>query len=178
MTTSEVPSAATARRDEPALDAAERDMLEGWLDYHRETLLQKCSGLTDEQVKRTAVPSSALTLLGLLRHLAEVERWWFVSVFAGGTQEGVYGTDEDPDGDFHFGPDDTHAEALVTWRREVAAAREQAAGHGLDELSVGTARNGRHFSLRWIYTHMIEEYARHNGHADLLREAIDGTTGS
>ncbi|MEU9100678.1 DinB family protein [Streptomyces sp. NPDC048361] len=178
MTTSEVPPAATARHDEPALDAGERDMLEGWLEHHRDTLLWKCSGLSDEQLKRAAVPTSALTLLGLVRHLAEVERWWFVSVFAGGTDEAVYGTDEDPDADFHFGPDDTYAEALATFRREVTAAREHAAGHGLDELSAGTARNGQHFSLRWIYTHMIEEYARHNGHADLLREAIDGATGS
>ncbi|MET9364212.1 DinB family protein [Streptomyces sp. NPDC006632] len=178
MTTSEVPQAESARRDEPALDATERDMLEGWLEYHRGTLLWKCSGLTDEQLKRTAVPSSALTLLGLLRHLAEVERWWFVTVFSGGTDEGVYGTDEDPDGDFHFGPDDTYAEALATWHTEVAATREAAAGHGLDDLSKGTARSGQHFNLRWIYTHMIEEYARHNGHADLIREAIDGAAGS
>ncbi|MEU9195551.1 DinB family protein [Streptomyces hundungensis] len=178
MTTPEVPTAETTERNEPALDAGERAMLDGWLDYHRETLVWKCSGLTDEQLKHAAVPSSELTLLGLLRHLAEVERWWFISVFAGGTDEGVYGTDEDPDGDFHFGPDDTHAEALATWRSEVAAARDAAAGHGLDDLSVGTARHGRHFTLRWIYTHMIEEYARHNGHADLLREAIDGTTGA
>ncbi|MFG3281202.1 DinB family protein [Streptomyces sp. NPDC048111] len=177
MTTSEVPSAETDARTEPALDATERAMLDGWLEYHRRTLAMKCAGLTDEQLKSTPVPTSALTLLGLLRHLSEVERWWFVSVYAGGTTDGVYGTDEDPDGDFHFGPDDTYAEALATWTAEVASARESAAGRGLDELSVGTARGGKHFSLRWIYTHMIEEYARHNGHADLLREAIDGTTG-
>ncbi|MFG2720437.1 DinB family protein [Streptomyces sp. NPDC048416] len=176
MTTSEVPPAATAERDEPALDAGERAMLDGWLDYHRETLVHKCSGLTDEQLKLTAVAPSALTLLGLLRHMSEVERWWFVTVFAGEPEQGVYG--EDPDGDFHFGPDDTYAEALATWRSEVAVARKQAAGHDLDELSVGTAREGQHFNLRWIYTHMIEEYARHNGHADLLREAIDGSTGT
>ncbi|MFF3156616.1 DinB family protein [Streptomyces sp. NPDC057910] len=182
MTTSAVPPAVppteTPERAEPALDAPERAMLEGWLEYHRETLAQKCSGLSDEELKRAAVPSSELTLLGLQRHLSEVERWWFVSVFAGGSDEGVYGTEEDPDGDFHFGPQDTYAEALATWQSEVAAARAAAAGHGLDELSVGTARSGRHFSLRWIYTHMIEEYARHNGHADLLREAIDGSTGA
>ncbi|MEU3374038.1 DinB family protein [Streptomyces sp. NPDC006660] len=175
MTTSEVPS---AQRAEPALDASERAMLDGWLDYHRQTLVEKCSGLTDDELKRTSVPTSELTLLGLLRHMAEVERWWFVTVFAGGTDEGVYGTDEDPDGDFHFGPDDTFAEALATWRAEVADARARAAGRGLDELSTGTARDGQHFNLRWVYTHMIEEYARHNGHADLLREAIDGATGA
>ncbi|KOU53423.1 DinB family protein [Streptomyces sp. WM6378] len=177
MTTSEVPPAETTERDEPALDAAERAMLDGWLEYHRRTLVWKCSGLTDEQLKQAAVPSSTLTLLGLLRHLTEVERWWFTTVFGGEPDAWVYGTEEDPDGDFHFGPDDTYADALATWQREVATARSHAAKHDLDDLSVGTARGGQHFGLRWIYTHMIEEYARHNGHADLIREALDGSTG-
>ncbi|MFJ8309739.1 MULTISPECIES: DinB family protein [unclassified Streptomyces] len=177
MTTSETPPAESAERSEPALDATERDMLDGWLEYHRETLAWKCSGLTDEQLKSAAVPSSALTLLGLLRHMAEVERWWFTTVFGGEADAPVYSTDEDPDRDFHFGPEDTYAEALATWRGEIAAARAHAASHELDELSAGTSRNGKHFTLRWIYTHMIEEYARHNGHADLIREAVDGSTG-
>ncbi|MGW2865821.1 DinB family protein [Streptomyces sp. NPDC001205] len=177
MTTPAVPSAPSTERTEPALDATERAMLDGWLEYHRETLAWKCSGLTDEQLKAAAVPTSELTLLGLLRHLSEVEHWWFDTVFGGEPDRAVYGTDEDPDRDFHFGPEDTYAEALATWRREVAAARARAAKHDLDDLSVGTARGGQHFTLRWIYTHMIEEYARHNGHADLIREAIDGSTG-
>ncbi|WP_329466374.1 DinB family protein [Streptomyces sp. NBC_01431] len=177
MTTPEAPSAAPAERSEPALDAGERAMLDGWLEYHRETLAWKCSGLTDEQLRSAAVPSSSLTLLGLLRHMAEVERWWFTTVFDGKPDVPVYATDEDADRDFHVEPEDTYAQALDTWRGELAAARAQAAPHELDELSTGTSRNGQHFSLRWIYTHMIEEYARHNGHADLIREAIDGSTG-
>ncbi|MEE1736671.1 DinB family protein [Streptomyces sp. BE147] len=166
-------------RSEPAIDAAERPMLEGWLDFHRETLAMKCAGLTDAQLREASVPPSAFTLLGLVRHMAEVERGWFREVLAGEDVAPIYGTDEDPDGEFHLTEADTWAEAEATWRAEIAQAREIAAKCGLDDMSVGLSRrHGKPFNLRWIYTHMIEEYARHNGHADLVRERIDGATGA
>lgn len=168
----------TTQRTEPALDAPERAMLEGWLDYHRQTLAVKCADLTDEQLRTAAVPPSALSLMGLVRHMAEVERSWFRRVLAGADAAPIYYSDADPDGEFHLTGHDTWAEAYGTWQREIEAARENASGIDLDALSVGRSRGtGEPFSLRWIYTHMIEEYARHNGHADLLRERIDGVTG-
>ncbi|MFH7335049.1 DinB family protein [Streptomyces sp. KHY 26] len=168
----------TSERDEPALNAGEREMLEGWLDYHRGTLIAKCEGLTDEQLRTASVPPSGLTLMGLVRHMAEVERFWFHEVLLGEDQGVLYCSEDDADGDFHVTEADTWQEAYATWQAEVAAARRDAAGRSLDVLSRRTSRSsGEPFSLRWIYTHMIEEYARHNGHADLLRERIDGAVG-
>ncbi|OIJ66936.1 DinB family protein [Streptomyces mangrovisoli] len=167
----------TTERTEPALNAGERAMLEGWLDYHRRTLAWKCEGLTDAQLRTASVPPSGLTLLGLVRHMAEVENGWFTHVLTG-VDEPVYATEEDPDADFHHTDADTWEEAHATWQAEIASARRNAAGLDLDALSKTVSRRtGEPFSLRWIYTHMIEEYARHNGHADLLREVIDGRTG-
>ncbi|MFD9290920.1 DinB family protein [Streptomyces sp. NPDC060030] len=168
----------TDERSAPALDAAERTMLEGWLDYHRATLAMKCAGLSDAQLREASVPPSEFTLLGLVRHLAENERGWFREVLAGEELPPIYGTDEDPDGEFHLTEQDTWEEARTTWEAEIEAARANAAKLGLDDLSAGVGRAGKPFTLRWIYTHMIEEYARHNGHADLVRERIDGATGA
>ncbi|WP_327208911.1 DinB family protein [[Kitasatospora] papulosa] len=167
----------THERSAPALDAAERTMLEGWLDYHRATLAMKCAGLTDAQLREASVPPSEFTLLGLVRHLAENERGWFREVLAGEELPPIYGTEEDPDGEFHVTEEDTWEEARTTWEAEIEAARANAAKLGLDGLSAGVGKAGKPFTLRWIYTHMIEEYARHNGHADLVRERIDGATG-
>ncbi|WP_328316265.1 DinB family protein [Streptomyces sp. NBC_00388] len=167
----------TPERHEPSLTAGERAMLEGWLDYHRATLALKCAGLNDEQLRETPIPPSELSLLGLVRHLVEVERGWFREVLAGEDTPPLYFSEEDPDGDFHVTDADTWEEANTTWQREIAYARELAAGYALDDLSKGRSRRGEQFSVRWIYTHMIEEYARHNGHADLIRERIDGVTG-
>ncbi|MFE7461072.1 DinB family protein [Kitasatospora albolonga] len=164
-------------RPEPALDAAERPMLEGWLDYHRETLARKCAGLTDAQLREASVPPSAFTLLGLVRHLTEVERFWFREILAGEELPDLYSTRENPDGDFAVTETDTWAETESAWRAETAAARKSAAAYGLDDFSQGVGSAGEPFNLRWIYTHMIEEYARHNGHADLVRERVDGATG-
>ncbi|MEU8590403.1 DinB family protein [Streptomyces sp. NPDC048664] len=165
-------------RNEPAQNADERAMLEGWLDYHRLTLAHKCEGLTDAQLRTASVEPSVLSLMGLVRHMAEVERGWFRRVLAGEAPEPIYYSDEDPDGDFHLSESDTWEEAYATWQREIETARRLAADVGLDDLSKGTGRRTKEpFSLRWIYTHMIEEYARHNGHADLIRERIDGATG-
>ncbi|MEV6400496.1 DinB family protein [Streptomyces sp. NPDC051907] len=166
----------TTERTEPSTTDDERGMLEGWLDFHRETLALKCAGLSDEQLRRKPIAPSGLSLLGLVRHLAEVERGWFRHVLADECEETIY-CEQDPDGDFHVGDEDTYAQAYATWQAEIARARELAAAHGLDDLAVGKSRSGKDFNLRWIMTHMIEEYARHNGHADLLRECVDGTTG-
>ena len=168
----------TTERREPATTADERSMLEGWLDYHRQTLAWKCEGLTDAQLRTAAVEPSELSLMGLVRHMAEVERGWFRSVLVGEDAGPIYYSDEDPDGEFHLTEADTWAEAHATWQAEIEAARGNAARFGLDDLSKGRhRRTGQQMSLRWIHTHMIEEYARHNGHADLIRERIDGATG-
>ncbi|MCB5168680.1 DinB family protein [Streptomyces bambusae] len=164
-------------RPEPSTTAGERESLEGWLDYHRATLALKCEGLDDAQLRKAALAPSELTLLGLVRHLAEVERWWFAMVLEGLELPDLYSTAEDRDGDFHVTEEHTFADAEATWQAEIDRAREIAAKHGLDDLAVRRSRLGEEFNLRWIYTHMIEEYARHNGHADLLREQIDGVTG-
>ncbi|MFF3324814.1 DinB family protein [Streptomyces sp. NPDC002889] len=167
----------TDDRPEPSTTAAERDMLEGWLEYHRETLILKCAGLSDEELRTASVPPSALTLMGLVRHLADVERYWFREIMTGQDIAALYYSEEDPDGDFRVTDENTWAQTHETWRAEVAAAREAVAHIGLDDLSGAKSSSGKSFSLRWIITHMIEEYARHNGHADLLRERIDGATG-
>ncbi|MFB7499823.1 DinB family protein [Streptomyces sp. NPDC056161] len=168
----------TNDRREPALNADERTMLEGWLDYHRETLAWKCADLTDAQLRTASVEPSELSLMGLVRHMAEVERGWFRKVLAGEDPGPIYYSEHDPDGEFHLGEADTWEEAYATWQHEIDTARRHASRFGLDDLSEGVSRfSDESFSLRWIYTHMIEEYARHNGHADLIRERIDGTTG-
>ncbi|CAN5713451.1 DinB family protein [soil metagenome] len=149
-------------------------MLEGWLDYHRATLEMKCEGLSPEQLRLRAVSPSSLTLLGLVRHMAEVERSWFRNIFQGEDAPPLYYTDEDPDGDFNDLESAEPSEVLSTWRAECDHAREVSRAASLDDI--GKQQSGR-TGESWIVTHMIEEYARHNGHADLLREAIDGTTG-
>ena len=155
--------------------ADERTMLESWLDFHRETLAFKCAGLTPGQLRTRSAPPSGLSLLGLVRHMAEVERGWFRKVMAGQAAEPLYFTAQDPDGDFHHPDDADPEEAFATWRAEIDEVRKLAAGRSLDDVFTG--RRGDAISLRWIYVHMIEEYARHNGHADLIRERIDGVTG-
>jgi Protein of unknown function (DUF664) len=154
-------------------------MLEAWLDFHRATLLSKCDGLTGDQLTARSVPPSGLSLLGLVRHLTEVERNWFRRTLAAEAVDAVYSVDEHADSDF-FGAGATDAAGDVQrFRDEVEHCRAVAAGcPDLDATATGV-RGGQPVvvSLRWIYVHMIEEYARHNGHADLLREAVDGTTG-
>ncbi|MEU4269607.1 DinB family protein [Streptomyces sp. NPDC026092] len=164
-------------RTEPSTLAGEREMLEGWLDYHRQTLALKCLGLDETQLRTASAPPSNLTLLGLVRHMADVERGWFRRVMAGERAERIYGTVEDRDRAFRVTDADTWEETHATWQREIEGARAVAAAHGLDDVGAGKHPSGEVFNLRWIYVHMIEEYARHNGHADLLRERIDGATG-
>jgi uncharacterized damage-inducible protein DinB len=163
------------RREEPATDAGELAMVTGWLDYHRATLQWKCSELRDDQLKQRAVPPSSLTLLGLLRHMAEVERGWFREALAGERPVRRYYTDARPDDDWDDLDSAPVEEVFADWQAECSNARGLvASSSSLDAL--GRGRGGR-FTLRWILTHMVEEYARHNGHADLLRERIDGATG-
>jgi hypothetical protein len=161
----------------PPLDADERTTLESWLDFHRVTLAMKCEGLNDEQGATPSAPPSEVTLTGLVQHMAEVERNWFCRVLAGDQAPPIYDPDADldgPDGGFELAEGATLQDALGTWRSEIARARKHCAERALAD----TGRfMGQAVSLRWIYVHMIEEYARHNGHADLLRERIDGITG-
>jgi hypothetical protein len=170
-------TAPAVERSEPDRINGERAALEQWLDYHRVTLAMKCSGLTAEQLKRRPTPPSTLSLLGLVRHLTEVERWWF-RMHAGGE-----------DLDFPYDPAQVGADFddidkadtagnLTAYQQEIEAARAAVAGKDLDLVVPSRGDHPeRNRDIRWIYLHMIEEYARHNGHADLLREAIDGTTG-
>jgi len=161
-------------RSEPPRVAGERAMYQAWLEFHRGTLLWKCAGLTDAQLRSASAAPSTLTLLGLVRHMAEVERSWFRSRAAGLSLPHLYCTDQDEDGDFDNVADAEVEENLATFRDECLAADDAARAMSLDHTFEG--RNGP-ISLRWVYVHMIEEYARHNGHADLLRERIDGATG-
>jgi uncharacterized damage-inducible protein DinB len=165
----------TVDRVEPPLEAQERRMLDAWLDFHRDTLAVKCEGLTDDQLRERTVPPSSLSLLGLIRHMAEGERQWFRMVLGGEQVAYHYYTDEYPEAEFDVAGADV-AEAFETWRSECADARVRTAN--ASSLDVTGAQEGKEFSLRWIMIHMIEEYARHNGHADLLRERIDGAVGA
>ena len=165
-------------RVEPPYVADERPMLDAWLEYHRSTLEQKCSSLSAAQLVERSVPPSTMTLLGLVRHMAEVERSWFRRCFAGQADAGpIYYSDDDPDGDFDGVDESTVTDGFATWRAECSEARAIAAAASSLDARSAAQRDGEAVSLRWIMNHMIEEYARHNGHADLLRECIDGTTG-
>jgi len=163
------------RRNEPAFVLTEREMLDGWLEFHRTTLLLKCEGLDDSGRKSRPVPTSQLSLHGLVRHMAEVERAWFRRVLLrDAALPYIFVADGDEEKDFFPLDDADWKRDLAVWEAECAAARESAAGHSLDDSGL---KRGQPVSLRWIYTHMIEEYARHNGHADLIRELIDGSVG-
>jgi uncharacterized damage-inducible protein DinB len=164
-------------RTEPPYIAGERQMLELWLDFHRDTLVMKCAGLSPEQLRERSVPPSSMSLLGLVRHMTEVERNWFRRVLEGEEAPPLYYSDADPDGDFDNVVDADPETAMAAWRAECDRSRSLAAARvSLDD--VGRAlREGQQVSLRWILVHMVEEYARHNGHADLLRERIDGVVG-
>ena len=161
-------------RPAPPRRAGERVTLEAFLDDQRLTLLRICAGLGADDLARRACPPSTLSLLGLLRHLTEVERYWFVQVLDGRPAPGPYSTPDRPDADLDDAEPSAAAEALPQYLQTLEQVRGVAAGHGLDDRG---RRREAEVDLRWIYLHLIEEYARHNGHADLLRESIDGTTG-
>jgi uncharacterized damage-inducible protein DinB len=165
---------APIERSDPPYEADERTMLVAWLDYQRATLALKCGGLSDDQLRIRSVPPSNLSLLGLIRHMADVEHNWFRFWLEGQDPHPRY------DGGIDFDAVDTAdaGEAFEYWHTECAHSRDVVASFGsLDDVGAGQ-RKGAGISLRWTLVHLVEEYARHNGHADLLREAIDGEKGS
>jgi uncharacterized damage-inducible protein DinB len=169
-------------RPEPPLTADETATLLGFLDYQRATLAWKTAGL-DAAGLGTKVAASSMTLGGMLKHLALVEDYWFSQWLHGRDTVPPFDTvdwDADPDWDWHSAAGDTPEQLEKLWQDSVARSRDrmtEAIAGGLDQLAVRKWPDGRSPSLRWILTHMIEEYARHNGHADLIRESVDGQTG-
>jgi uncharacterized damage-inducible protein DinB len=170
-------------RPEPPFATDEAGTLLGFLDYQRATLAWKVAGV-DEPGMRATVGVSSITLGGLLKHLALVEDSWFRRALQGGEHEPPWDTvdwEADPDWDWHSAADDTPEQLLALWQAAVASGRSRAeaavAEGGLGQLAKRTWPDGSAPSLRWILVHMIEEYARHNGHADLIRESLDGSTG-
>lgn len=156
--------------------AGDRVSLEAWLEFYRETIPLKVAGLSKEQLCRQAVPPSTLTLVGLIRHLADVERYWFSNV-VGGTAEEAHYKSADPDADFNAYSEETALADVRHFSEELPRARAHAAKVKDLDAPLPGLRHGKEVNLRWVYTHMIEEYARHAGHLDLVRECVDGTTG-
>lgn len=165
-------------RTEPLQHADERTTLTGFLAWQRQTLELKCAGLTPDELALAAVPPSTLSLLGLVRHLADVEQYWFQQVLAGEDVPARFHSAADPDGDFD-GAEPTAAGVAEGWQawREAVDFADSFVASTPDLGFTGTDRRRGPISLRWLLVHMIEEYARHNGHADFLREQIDGSTG-
>lgn len=167
----------TTERPDPPRLASERETLRVFLDFHRATLAMKCDGLPDDELRRRSMPPSTLSLLGLVRHMAEVERTWFRRVINGEDIPFVW-SDK---GDFQEAYDAskaTRSEAFDAWQAEVERSRRiEAEAESLD-VTGHFARWGEDVSLRFVMLHLIHEYARHNGHADFLREGIDGTVGA
>ncbi len=162
-------------RTELELTGSELEQLTAWLDFYRATLLMKCADLSVEELARASVPPSSMTLLGILRHMSVVEQYWFQVVFAGLDVQLFYKSD-DRDGDFNNLSDTPLDEVARRYLETCEQSRALIRGHDLKEVAAAR-RHGRRVDLRWIHLHMLEEYARHCGHADLLRECIDGTTG-
>jgi Protein of unknown function (DUF664) len=164
---------AVRRTPEPA-NASERELLLGWLAFHRDALAAKCDGLSAEQLVITSAPPSDLSLLGLVRHMTEMEHAYLVHALAGGGRfNWVYCTDEAPDGDIaNLMPDQAPA-SLARWKQERARADHLLSSTG----PLGAIVAGNRFSVRWNLMKLIGEYARHNGHADIIRQRIDGATG-
>jgi hypothetical protein len=153
-------------------------MLEAWLEFHRATLLMKCDGLDDAGMRQRSVPPSSLSLLGLMRHMTDVERSWFRRILVDDGAPRLYYSEDNPDGDFGDVDDADVAADLEAFRTELESCRSVANRHpDLDAIGAGKRYGVHDVSLRWIYLHMIEEYARYNGHADLVRERIDGVVG-
>jgi uncharacterized damage-inducible protein DinB len=162
------------RQSAPTVDG-ELKMMEAWLEFHRQTLLSTCSGLTAEQLRQRPAPPSTMSLLGLVRHMTDVERGWFRRRIAGEDIGFRYSSEADPDGEFDNVEDADAERDFAAYREEVELARSVAAGRELDETFYHERREVV-MSVRWVYLHMIEEYARHNGHADLLRDRTDSAT--
>ncbi len=163
------------RYEEIPRDDSELVTLTAFLAWQRATLARKCEGLTPDQLRTRSVEPSTLSLLGLVRHMTDDERGWFRRTLAGEAIDLRYSSDDDIDGDFDNVDGADTDEAFAAWREECRLADEIISARDLD--AIGHQRGGRKVSMRWILVHMIEEYSRHNGHADLLRQRIDGATG-
>jgi uncharacterized damage-inducible protein DinB len=166
----------TTERTDPPVTGPEREMLRAFLDFHRDTLALKCQGLSDDQLREQSSPPSTLSLLGLVRHMAEVERTWFRRVINGEDLPLVWSDS----GDYQAAYDASQAsapDAFLAWHTEVEHSRRiERAAESLDVIGY-QQRWGEHVSLRLVMYHLMHEYARHNGHADFLRAAIDGSVG-
>ncbi|HLK01306.1 MAG TPA: DinB family protein [Streptosporangiaceae bacterium] len=157
------------RRNEP-----EREMLRDWLDWHRATLLRKCAGLDGERLAARAVPPSRLSLLGLVRHMSDTERGWVRQTFRGEQVPDLYYRPDAKDADFEQVDPAGAAEDFERYRAECQAVDAALEDASLDDTFTF---GGNTHSVRWMWQHLVEEYARHNGHADMLRQAIDGSAG-
>lgn len=160
----------------------ERDTLLGFLAFLRKVLIDKSNELTDEQARTTSVPPSDLNIMGLIRHMAEAERHWFRRILVNEAVASIWSDEAHPkgdvDGDIHVTSSDTLSDSIAQLRAEITIADANIANFGLDAMAVRESRADTGIpNVRWILVHMIEEYARHCGHADLLRERIDGIKG-
>jgi uncharacterized damage-inducible protein DinB len=164
-------------RPKPLFSGDERSQLESWLVFYRATLLKKCSGLSFDDLARRPVVSSTLSLLGLLRHMTFVEQIWFDARFAGNDVVLYYRRPDDREMVWTELDSATLDDVVATFNRACETSDELARGHDLSEFVKEPGDGWEPVNLRWIYLHMIEEYARHCGHADILRELVDGTNG-
>ncbi|MFF8846513.1 DinB family protein [Streptomyces sp. NPDC015127] len=164
-------------RTSPPHFGSEREMLRAFLDYHRATLAMKCHGLTDEELRQRSMPPSTLSLLGLVRHMAEVERAWFRRVFDDNDAPMVWSDRIDFQAAYDAS-ESTRAEAFAAWDAEVENSRRIEQDAESLDLAGYQPRWGKDVSLRMVLIHVLLEYARHNGHADFLREGVDGVVGA
>lgn len=166
------------RRSDGPMTGSERAVLDHWLDLYRDTVLLKIAGLEADQLARRALPPSSLSLIGVVRHLTEVEAYWLRVVLL--DEQDVpdyYCTPDNPDGDFDDVEPTTATSDVAAYRDEVQRTRARATAWTDLDTPVRGLRKGNPVNLRWVLVHLIEEYARHLGHMDLLREALDGRTG-
>ncbi len=182
MTGPGTPSPVVAVREDTRGDGPmtgdEREVLDHWLDLYRETVLLKIAGLNDDQLAHRAVPPSSMSLVGVVRHLTEVEAYWLREVLL--DEPGVpdyYCTTGSEDGDFDDVDPATAAADVAAYQAELVTVRANTTAWSDLAVPVRGRRRGKPVNLRWILIHLIEEYARHLGHMDLVREAIDGSVG-
>ena len=168
------PDAERSERYPPRRNDPEQEMLRDWLDWHRATLLRKCAGLDATALARRAVPPSNLSLLGLVRHMADTERGWVRQTFRGQQIPDLYYRPVARDADIEEATPATAEEDFERYRAECQAVDAALDGANLDDVFTLAEKT---ISVRWMWQHLVEEYARHNGHADLVREVIDGSTG-
>jgi hypothetical protein len=170
------PTVADDRVGPPFLDQ-DRPSLAAWLEFYRRTLPIKVGGLTPEQLCQRSVPPSTMSLIGIVRHLAQVEQYWFANVVSGTELPMLYSSADDADAEFNDVSPQTALDDLARYHAELPRSRAAAARITDLDAPLPGRRHGQLLNLRWIYLHMIEEYARHLGHVDLIRECVDGSTG-